>query len=263
LIFSVTDERLPSGNWKRKSNSSIITLKSNDEIIKIEKNITFKSIKSDYISKSDTGLPNSNIGVLDLETFEKDSLAYCYAIGFFSSVDEHVKTFYIDRNLNSLMLIHTCISELLRPKYKDIHFYCHNLGGFDAPFIIKALSLFNQTEEGKENPYILDSITRNTSVLKLTIKRKIDGKIRRIVIKDSVAILPGKLRDLCKDFNVKTHKGIFPYSFCNMDTLFYEGQTPGINYYDHLLDDEELLDKDNEAKYKLKLLKYKSIYKNN
>ena len=52
--------------------------------------MTFNSIKSDYVKKDDTGLPNTNIGVIDLETFSKDSLAYCYAIGFYSSVDEKV-----------------------------------------------------------------------------------------------------------------------------------------------------------------------------
>jgi hypothetical protein len=162
-----------------------------------------------------------------------------------------------------MLLIHKCINELLSDKYRNITFYSHNLGRFDAPFIIKSLSLFNQTEEGKENPYTLDSITRNSNILKLTIKRRIKGKIRRVNIHDSVALLPNKLKNLCKDFSVKTEKDIFPYSFCNKDTLFYIGETPDIKHYTDLLDENEISNNSKEVINKLKLEKYKSYYKKN
>ena len=263
FIYSIVDIKLSKGNWRRKCGNTIINFNSRNEIVTTEKRIDFNSIKSDFNSKLDKGLPNTNIGVLDLETYESDSIGYCYAIGFMSSIDDKVKTFYIDRDLDSNKLIHSCFSELLRPRYKNIIFYIHNLGRFDAPFIIKALSEFNQSDEGKANPYTFDCITRKRDILKLIIRRRIEGKIRRVVLHDSVGILPRKLRDLCKDFNVKTHKGFFPYNFCNKHSLFYVGETPNINYYNDLLDDDELLGKDKETIDRLREDKYKSIFKNN
>lgn len=259
LIHMVIDTKLSSGNWKRKYGKNTLIF-NKDEVILSERKIAFKSIKPDYVDKSDKGLPDSSIGVIDLETFEMDSVGYCYAIGFFSSIDDKCKTFYINRNLDYMLLIHSCINELLTDKYKNITFYSHNLGKFDAPFIIKSLSLFNQTE-GKENPYILDSITRNSDILKLTIKRRINGKIRRVNIHDSLAILPSSLKNLCKDFSSKTDKDTFPYSFCNKNTLFYVGVTPDIKHYVKLLDESETSNLDKETINKLRLEKYKSYYK--
>lgn len=263
LIHKVIDTKLSNGNWRRKYGKQTINFNNKDEVIFSERKITFKSIKPDYVNKSDKGLPNTNIGVIDLETFEIDSVAYCYAIGFFSSIDDKCETFYIDKNLDSMLLIHTCIEKLLKDKYNNITFYSHNLGRFDAPFIIKSLSLFNQTEDGKENPYILETITRNSDILKLTIKRKLNGKLRRVNIQDSVAILPNSLKNLCKDFSTKIYKDTFPYSFCNKDTLFYVGVTPDIKHYVNLLDESEISNNDKETINNLKLEKYKSYYKQN
>ena len=263
LILKVIDSKLTSNDWRRKLDNNTIFFNGKNEVIRSEKNITFKSIKADHVNSEDKGLPNSNIGVIDLETFEKDSRSNCYAIGFYSVVDSDCQIFYIDRNIDSTLLICKCINQLLSDKYKNIVFYCHNLGRFDAPFIIKALSLFNGTAEGKENPYSFDTITRNSDILKLTIKRRIDGKMRRLRIHDSVGLLPNSLRDLCKDFSTKTHKDIFPYLFCNIDTLFYVGETPDIKYYENLLDGVDISNCDNKTVKKLKKEKYKSIYKKN
>ena len=231
LISEIKDVTLEDGRIRRESGNFIIVFNSNNEILFSERKISFESIKGDYNQKVDTGLPNSNIGVLDLETYEEDSIANCYAIGYFSVMDKSCKTFYIGKDLDSTKLIHNCISEMLRPKYKDTTFYVHNLGRFDAPFIIKALTLFNNTEEGINNPYTFEAITRNSDILKLTIRRKIDNKLRTVKILDSVTILQRSLRDLCKDYNVEISKSYFPYLFCTKDTLFYIGKTPDISYY--------------------------------
>jgi hypothetical protein len=42
---------------------------------------------------------------------------------------------------------------MLKTKYNKNIFYVHNLGRFDAPFIIKALIEFNKTPEAANNPY--------------------------------------------------------------------------------------------------------------
>jgi hypothetical protein len=234
LITQALDTRLSDSNLRRESGNFTINLNSDNEIIFSERKINFNSIKSDFKLSEDTGLPNTNIGVLDLETYEDDGLAKCYAIGFYSSLDENTKTFYINKDLDSVELINRCFEEILRPKYKDITFYVHNLGRFDAPFIIKSLTLFNKTDQGSKNPYILESINRDANILKLTVKRKFDNKVRTVKIQDSAAILPRSLRDLCEDYNVEIVKSYFPYDFTNKNTLFYIGKTPDIIYYNEI-----------------------------
>lgn len=231
LIIQALDTLLTDSILRRESGNFTIKFNSNNEIIFSERKIDFNSIKSDFKLSDDTGLPNTNIGVMDLETYEDDGIGKCYAIGFYSSIDENTKTFYINKDLDSVELVNRCFEEILRPKYKDTIFYIHNLGRFDAPFILKSLTLFNKTDKGSKNPYILNSINRDANILKLTVKRKFDNKVRTVKIQDSAAILPRKLRDLCKDYKVEIVKSYFPYDFTNKDTLFYIGKTPDIKYY--------------------------------
>jgi DNA polymerase type B, organellar and viral len=234
LIIEALDTRLSDSNLRRESGNFSIIINSDNEVIFSERKISFNSIKSDFKLSEDKGLPNTNIGVLDLETYEDDGIAKCYAIGFYSSLDENTKTYYINKDLDSVELINRCFEEILRPKYKDITFYVHNLGRFDAPFILKSLTLFNKTDQGSENPYTLESINRDANILKLIIKRKIGNKVRTVKIQDSAAILPRELRKLCKDYNVDIVKSYFPYDFTNKNTLFYIGKTPDMKYYNEI-----------------------------
>lgn len=231
LVDQVRDIVISDECFKRISGNFVTIFNNINQIIYSERKISFDSIKSDFKVSNDKGLPNSNIGTIDLETYEDNGESKCFAIGFYSNMNEKPITFYINNEFDSTNLIHKCFDELLRPKYKDTIFYIHNLGGFDAPFIIKALTLFNKTPEGEQSPYMLESINRDANVLKLIVKRKIEGKVRIVKIQDSASMLPGKLIDLCKDYDVEIHKGYFPYDFCNKNTLFYKGHTPDISYY--------------------------------
>jgi hypothetical protein len=215
-----------------------IGINENKEILYKKRIYTLQPIRKElWVESKETGLPNTNIGVIDLETYEEDSIGKCYAIGFYVGGEKSV-CYYIDKDRNSYDLIQKCINELLRYKYKDIIFYIHNLGRFDAPYIIKALSVFNNTIEGKENPYILESVSRNSDIIKLIIKRKINKRLATINIYDSVAMLPMRLRDLCKDYEISIEKGYFPYRFCNKNTLFYIGKMPDITFYDDISSQE-------------------------
>lgn len=49
-------------------------------------------------------------------------------------------------------------------------------------------------------------------------------------------LLNDKLDKLSEDYNVKTKKGYFPYSFLNKHNLNYEGLTPHISYYNSNID---------------------------
>ncbi len=50
-------------------------------------------------------------------------------------------TYYINDYLDSGDLVLSMIEELLHPKYSNITFYCHNIGGYDVVFILKSISI--------------------------------------------------------------------------------------------------------------------------
>jgi hypothetical protein len=56
-----------------------------------------------------------------------------------------------DNNNDSDSLVLQMVDELLRPKYNNITFYCHNFGGFDVVFILKVLETYN--ENHNDNKY--------------------------------------------------------------------------------------------------------------
>lgn len=127
----------------RKSGNITTYFNHNNDIINVERDIEFKSININF-KKKDRINVNENIGTIDLETYNVDNMSKCYAIGFYTGIDNVCKTYYIDKDLNSYKIIQDCINELLRSKYHNHTFYCHNFGKLDAPFIIKALIEFNK-----------------------------------------------------------------------------------------------------------------------
>lgn len=229
-----------NGVIKRYYGNKLIIINKNQEIEYKSTKINFSSITNARLhvedveaeSKKEKGVPNVKIGVLDLEAYEdKNSINKAYAIGFYTYLDEQCNTYYIDKSLDNVHLVHTCINEMLRDKYKDITFYCHNFARYDSVFIYKYLSLFNESEEGINNPYILDPFKRDQDMIRLIIKRKINGKMRKIKILDSLCILPHSLAKLCKDYKVAVSKGHFPHGFSREETLFYIGTTPSFIFY--------------------------------
>ena len=100
--------------------------------------------------------------------------------------------------------------------------------------LVSLILYFNKTEEGKHNPYLFSYISRDSVVIKLIIKRKINKTLRSIEILDSYCILTDSLNTLCEKYEVEVKKDIFPYSFANKNTLFYKGVTPEIHYYKDL-----------------------------
>jgi len=99
-------------------------------------------------------------------------------------------------------------------------------------FILKSLCEYNETNES--NPYKLDILFKDDVVLKLTIKKKLNGKVHKLVICDSYPLLKKSLRTLAKNLEIKTQKGYFPYKFVTKDTLFYKGDIPSYDYFDNM-----------------------------
>jgi len=242
FIHEVTDKLNSDGSMNRSYKKTKITIGSNKEIEFKSKLISLTPIKSVDLkyNKQASGLPNTNIGVLDLETYEDvDTISKVYSIGFYSHLDNEPVLFYIDKNdLDSDKLVCLCIDEMLRDKYKGTTFYVHNLENFDAFFIIKALINFNESEQGKLSPYYITPFNRNKYPIKLTIKRKINGVLHTLKICDSYAILPDSLHKLGQAYNVEVVKDYFPHNFVNKKTLFYLGKTPDYGYYKNLSESE-------------------------
>jgi len=119
------------------------------------------------------------------------------------------------------------IDELVRPKYKNITFYCHNFSGYDVVFILKVLSKYNDSNKDK---YVLSTILRDEKIIKL----KITKDKHSVNIVDSYCILSDSLSNLGKSFGVDTLKSHFSYTFAKENTLFYIGPTPSISYYNDI-----------------------------
>ena len=90
------------------------------------------------------------------------------------------------------------VDELLSIRYKDTTFYCHNLGGFDVHFLLGVLLRYNDLN--KDSKYNINCVFRDKSIIKITVLKKVNDVNRKFSIQDSLAILVGSQRDLCKYF---------------------------------------------------------------
>lgn len=146
--------------------------------------------------------------------------------------------------MDSSKVIYDLFDEMFQSKYKDIQWYCHNFGEFDSIFVISALQKYNKYTDNK-NKYEMEFIYRRGSIIMLTVKNLIEKSRSKVEIRDSYAILPDKLKKLCKEFDVdkEKEKDDFPHDFANENTLFYIGNTPDIKYYAYDIDIDTYISK--------------------
>lgn len=216
---------------------------------------------------------NINFGTFDLETFvDTDGNSKVYAAGF-TTYDEHFSAnrkegdanldlnknlFYLTDFKDSNHLLLTCVNSMLKNKYHNYIFYCHNFGNYDLYFLYTVLEEYNQQyrknketirqtgeidqQEGEEgnklnNYYNISMTFRDDQVIKLDLKIKHINPVSntenvvKITFIDSLNILSGSLEQLAKDYNVDTQKGKFPYSFVNKENLNYSGTVPPIDFF--------------------------------
>lgn len=229
----------------RTSGDMIQILDNNDNLIYMLKIYNFKpiGINNKNFLKETYFLPDLSFGTLDLETYnaDDDNESYVYSLGFYIAQENVLETFYIDKDLDSSKLVHTCFDKLLTSTYAKRRFYIHNLGGFDAYFIIKNLALYNSEVlvPLNENIYYFNNLNRDDKFIKLVVKRVINGKVRSVTLCDSFAYLSNSLDSLGKSYDLSIRKGEFPHEFVRKNTLFYKGITP-IDYFKHNKDDIKL-----------------------
>ena len=170
--------------------------------------------------------PDWRIGTMDLETYVVGGISKTYALGFY--VKDSMNTFYIDKDLNSDSLILMCLDAMLIDKYNGYTFYIHNLERYDVYFIfrvlVKARTLHPEIYDFKLN-------FRNDGIIGLKIFKKVKTKTFNIRIVDSLNLLNSSLDKLCKTFDTKVKKSLFPYEFVKENTIFYNGDKPKLDYY--------------------------------
>jgi DNA polymerase family B len=247
-LYNVKDENL----WVRKTGGTSLVFNKNSNIQALVAHIPLKAIKYLDFNKNNNlekqrrtppqPMSNPNYGVLDLETFvdkneQGERYSRVFSLGFLTKTDKKPKMFYLteyfdNTTSSSNKLVLKCIDEMLNYANSNYIFYVHNLGRFDVIFLQKILLDYNLNVKDK---YILTPLYRDNKILRLVIKLKENRSIK-ISLVDSLNLLNDNLSKLSKDYNVKTTKGYFPYSFVNKHNLNYEGLTPHISYYNSNVD---------------------------
>lgn len=233
------DEKIDEEAFTRhnpNSKTSITIRKS--EITRTSTFIKFPIIKSTQPKYSNNTF-NKHIGSLDLETYynsvtgknEVYSLGFAYAgSNQVLTSTPFIKTYYLEPGKKSSDIVLDCINDMLNTKYHNGIFYTHNLGGYDAVFILKILADYNK--EVGANYYKMKAVLRDNRIIKLQISiKKSKSVTNTIFLFDSLALLPMSLSNLAKGFSTTYEKPFFPYSFITEKTLYYVGNTPGIEYY--------------------------------
>ncbi len=204
----------------REFNNNKYFYDNTNTLFNVETGFNFLSFPS---YKKDLEL-NLKIGTIDLETYGSDSgKGYHQVFAGGWAIKNRTSLFYINPNETSEQFINRLfLSILLDESLNGYTFYLHNLGRFDSVFILKSLIL-------KENITLIPT-WKDNAIISLTLKYY-DSKI---VLLDSLLMVPGNLDSLLKSFNCINEKGNFPYNFVNKDNLFYVGDKPSISFYNNI-----------------------------
>ena len=232
LLDSFTDN-IKGGYVHRVTGTHTTVYNDNNLALYTEKNLKLVSIKN-WKKPKISFVTKPNIGVLDTETyFGSDNVSRIYAIGFKTDLDKQATTYYLDaKTKSSEEIVIAALHEMMRAKYGSIKYYCHNFGGYDAFYIIPVI--YNYNDKHPENPFILNYVFRDQRIIKLTISKRfeveekdkvktenedklenVNTTLRKIDIMDSYCIFPISQYDLCKVFETKLVKGVFPHGFAD------------------------------------------------
>ena len=230
-VLSLVDHALTDTRFTRTSSNITKTIDVKGTVVHTSVQVNFEPVKLARAAQAHRHLiiPDPRIGTLDLETYIKDGLAKVYALGFYTK-RYGVQTFYINQGLDSSEVVLRCLDAMLTAKYSGMTFYVHNLGRYDIIFILNILIHANMAQER----YKLDIFAKDDLILSLGIK------VNRYHIKliDSYNILTHSLRDLGETFELDVNKGVFPYTFVDVNTIFYIGSRPDKSTYGEAIDQE-------------------------
>ncbi len=129
-------------------------------------------------------------------------------------------------------MVTVCLEELINSNPGTI--YVHNLGKFDAFFMLKYIY----------QNYVAKPFYKSKVLLQLHVtKKSLKGPNKIMVFKDSLQLLQGSLKSLGETFKTETQKGYFPYKFVSDKTFNYIGHIPDYKFYENQLPLIEYLSK--------------------
>lgn len=143
---------------------------SDQKIVSSKKDFSLRAINKPKDESKGTFIADNKIGVIDTETYTaRDDIQRIYALGFKTHLTSEPVIYYIDRDtLDSSKIVLEMVNELLRSKYSETTFYCHNLSGYDIVFILKILCEYN---DNSSNKYHIDTILRKDKIIQVKISR--------------------------------------------------------------------------------------------
>jgi len=95
--------------------------------------------------------------------------------------------------------------------------FAHNGSGYDTRLIFQCI----KTRVGDDLPKL---IMRGNKIMKL--------QYGKLTFGDTLLHLPGRLKNLAKDYKCPMEKGLFPYRFNRDENCDYEGPVPDLNEFD-------------------------------
>ena len=222
-IITWVDTRTNLG-FIRELNKSKYYYDNNNNLINVEINYNQPKFP---IFKYDSTL-NEKIATVDFETYGANlglGLHQVYAAGF--SIKDKTELFYIEPLETSEQFVNRFFYRILMDNNLDGYtIYAHNLGRFDSVFILNSLTLNKDVN--------IIPTWKDNSILTLEIKY-LDTKV---ILLDSLLLIPGNLENILESFHCKNTKGKFPYNFVNKKNLFYKGNKPSKEYYNKISDKE-------------------------
>lgn len=217
---SITD-KIVSSNTKefvRKVNNKHYHIKGNVVFFLFENIFPGK-----YITKANAAKnPGKSAMTLDIETFkDSNNQMQIYCLSFFDGKDTF--SYYITDYKNVDAMVAKAFKRILARKYRNSIVYIHNSSNFDLIFLLKHLASLGVIS--------LDSVVKDGKFINLVIFYGKQGS-NNVTFRYSMLLLPASLSKLCKTFNVKSFKDIFPHNFVNKDNLNYEGDVPLYEFFD-------------------------------
>lgn len=157
-------------------------------------------------------------GTFDIETININNVnvPYCAVIktrGKKAKDPDFIQSFYLSDYNNPNHIIQHLIFHMC--SFDKTYWYAHNIGSFDGVLILNTLCDIH---------YEIKPTWAGDVLTEIIVRDK--NKKRTIHIKDTIKLLPGKLDDIGKSFNIVQSKGNFPHDFATIENLNYIGKDP-------------------------------------
>jgi hypothetical protein len=237
-----TDKTIGDDTFLRTiSNTTIKYIKN--KIVYIDNKINSKIIEPLKIDLS----RDTNYGSFDIETALNNNKKFSpVSCGWYT---KNKSKLYFVWDFDSIdHMFKQCFTDMINQG--NYTWYTHNLGGFDSVFMLKTLLNVNPKTKFNFKDGKPLSIRSSFPITK-------GKKVNNLIFKDSLKLLPLKLKKLIEEYRVDTNKLDFPYRFMTLDKLDYCGKLPDKSFYEDISDSEyetlvnDFKDKDWNLKFEL------------